>query len=469
MWITWMWGLRDWAVEEIKAKATPESSKATWIWYIRNLTKAWIAWLLVLVWSQNLSTQQQAQAAVPSVSQPNSWPQTIDDLMKLYVPENQSPSWKIEISKLPDPIRADFQKMAEAFFKAKSLVEVTWWDFVFVRTWIKWPEELSKVIYNAENKVVTIWDFNQLTWVNLPDLFADMDKNLDWMQSAEQLRGTLTWQYLTSVYWKMKSWDKDLLTLAFDTFWRTWTNEIDKKILSPNVFDDFRTIFKSNVESLERRGLLSIETLYLATRTAISVSYQKNLLFREWKDWQVEYTWEWGKPIWVNRSENTWKDWRILEATERSVMGLLNNPDFKAWVYRVWIKYDWKESTIDFMFPLSPEYYTLVKQAVAHSVLWERWKLADITSIVASKQRVAASEQRVATSEQRVAIMDRYDSLTKWKQIWLELVPKLWELRDIRNQYAKTPWMDSRVLAIYDQTISQVELASLVADSSKKQ
>lgn len=493
MWITWMWGLRDWAVEEIEAKATPESSKATWIWYIRNLTKAWIAWLLVLVWSQNLSTQQQAQAAVPSVSQPNSWPQTIDDLIRLYSPESSNEaSWKIEISKLPDPIREDFQKISHILLNSSNLVEYTGWDFVYVRKVDKnssKAERIANVVYRAWETTITILrdkDLQTLTWMSLADFYKDMDKSLNWMQSAEQLKLTPTWQFLRSIYSKINtSWDKDLLTWVFDTLWRTWTNEIDKKILNPQVFSDFKSIARSNLESLEQRWLLTIDTMYLAIRTAISIAYQQNLEY-EFKDDEVVYKWSGAKETWIKLWRNKAIDWRKWLADEEATRWLLTEDNFEAWVYRLTVKANWVEKKVDFKFPLSPNYNELVKQAIAHTVLWkDRWEISTVISISTNDREIVASEQRVwkidqdidnslreidktkkqiSNDQRETAIMRQYIAITKWKD-YKVLVPDLPKIVEMRDEYEKIPWHDPLVLAQYNSTISEITLAKQVADS----
>ncbi len=379
----------------------------------------------------------------------------------------------IDISQVPSWFREDFKMLSGMLSSAswKKLITIEWWwEFIWKKTWIRWLEELWKVIYAVNTKTLRLWSFDQLTWVNLNDLVRDLWQNVNWNKTADEINKSITWKFLTSIIDNEDVLSRTLKSFSSD--W--WQNEISKWILDGKVYSEYQKLFTSWIETLQKRWLLTKETVYLVHRTSLSIAYQEALRYKE-NNWEVVYNWDESsvKPAWLKMWKNAWMGWREYLATEKSVRGLMMNPNFEAIVYRVKVSYEWKTTTVDFMLPTSQAEYVLWSQAIRHSIVWkDRWILASVVSsawyseetrknidklIASAQEDTAESKKRIAESERRTVIMNEYLSIVKWKKI-VELEPKLATIIDIRNRYAKVPWYDPNVLASYDELITMLKI-----------
>ena len=449
----WVW---EWGTQIPEAKKTTSSSIPEWVF---DGVKTWVIAALASL-AATLNPISPAQAS-PITIAPISWPQKAwSDLLKQVALKDMPFEAKLTPEQIPDKwLRAAYEEVVKMMNDAEKrwYIKVEWWKFIWMRTWIKWPSELWKVIpFIAEKWEIQTWSFKQITWIDLDALLADMRQNANWTKTPEELKKTLTWQFITSVVWKYV--DEITLKHNFDNpAWR-WQKSIDWWMTSPTIYDLQRQKFEEIVRKIEERWLLTWYTVYLAHRISSSIAFQDSLLFWEDEKWEVVY--KWTKPdirdsvraswIW------NWKLWRYALASDIAIMQLMTDPNAVAYVYETRVSYGdsvWEiQNSIPWNMP------KLWVQALTYWVLSEeRWNLSNMVATWQLQLKLAEIKKQIKISDTNITLLDEFLKITDWKKKVAEIKPIMPDLLRIRNALFQSWRYNKEFLSGLDSIILMVE------------
>lgn len=442
----WVW---EWGTQIPEAKKTTSSSIPEWVF---DGVKTWVIAALASL-AATLSPISPAQAS-PITIAPISWPEKAwSDLLKQVALKDMPFEAKLTPEQIPDKwLRAAYEEVVKMMNDAEKrwYIKVEWWKFIWMRTWIKWPSELWKVIpFIAEKWEIQTWSFKQITWIDLDALLADMRQNANWTKTPEELKKTLTWQFITSVVWKYV--DSIVLGNNIDNpAWR-WQKFIDSWIIRWEIYDIQRQKFEEIARKIEERWLLTWYTVYLAHRISSSIAFQDSLLFSEDEKWEVVYKWT-GKI--TDRNNEYWKSyykrWRYALASDIAIMQLMMDPNSVVYVYETKVSSSVSTSVIQNSIP-----WNMPKLWVQALNYWLTWKWIWILSDNITTAQIEKSRELVWRTE--VSVLKEFLAITEWKSKLAEIRPILQDLIRIRNEYSKLNWYEPKILDWIEWIILMVE------------